>query len=369
FLLVASSVACCALIVFTVFATSMDNMAKIVFLLGCIHALWVWLGVSGVAFIGWLLPGKIRQSYVPALLLALGGSDTFLTDVLSIPTMVNTKPEYVKRWGELDEKHSASLDLTGNGLLREDTSCYPNPPCKFPKNDQLITKVPVFNSYATGESYFHDRMTDHAILKEMSIGTERVWFSKDVGQVPPTRSNFVAFVRRTETLGEPPLVVHSLQELLSVGAPPTEDILRGEELHRPTNIDALNEANADQIERVGTLPAAEKIAVDLVKYLPDELVFTVQCPTDGWLLVTDRWARSWRAEVNGRSTTVYGGNFLFRAVQVSAGQNKIKFTYSPLGFPWLVIISWGTLAGVICYLLYYGFHRWRASSPKVASEA
>ena len=282
--------------------------------------------------------------------------------------MINTMPDYVKRWQRLDKEHSAMLDLTHNGLLREEISCYPNPPCKYLNNDQLVTKVPVLNSYASYNA-FHREMVSHPILKMTAVGTERIWFSKDVGHVQPTRSNFVAFVRRTETLGEPPLVVHSLEELLSVGAPPTEEILLGEELHRPPNIDALNEANADQIARVGTLPAAEKIAVDLVKYLPDELVFTVQCPTDGWLLVTDRWARSWRAEVNGRSTTVYGGNFLFRAVQVSAGQNKIKFTYSPLGFPWLVIISWGTLAGVICYLLYYGFHRWRASSPKVASEA
>jgi len=195
----------------------------------------------------------------------------------------------------------------------------------------------------------------------MSIGTERVWFSKDVGQISPTRSNFVAFVRRTETLGEPPLVVHSLEELLSVGAPPTEYILRGEDLLRPTNRDALNDANADQIARIGRLPAAEKIAVNLVKYLPDELVINVQCPTDGWLLVTDRWARSWQAEVNGSQATVYSGNFIFRAVQVSADQNNIRFTYRPFGFPWLVIMSWGTLAVVAICSVYSGLHSWRTS--------
>jgi hypothetical protein len=371
FLVALLSVASGALLAFVFMAFTNFELvtSKIIFLLGSIHALWVWLGVCGVAFAGWVLSGRIRQWYVPALLLALAGSDAFLTNVLSIPTMVNTKPQYVKRWGELDEKHSASLDLTGNGLLREDTSCYPNPPCEFPKNDQLITKVPVFNSYATGESYFHDRMTGHPILKEMSIGTERVWFSKDVGQIPPMRSNFVAFVRRTETLGEPPLVVHSLEELLSGGAPPTEYILRGEDLLRPPNRDALNDANADQIARIGRLPAAEKIAVNLVKYLPDELVINVQCPTDGWLLVTERWARRWRAEVNGSQATVYGGNFIFRAVQVSAGQNNIRFTYHPFGFPWLVIMSWGTLAVVAICSVYSGLHSRGTSYPTLAMEA
>jgi len=162
-------------------------------------------------------------------------------------------------------------------------------------------------------------------------------------------------MRRTETLGEPPLVVHSPEELLRVGTPPTELSAR------LTEGNALNAANADQIARIQKLPAAEKVAVNLLKYLPDELVFNVQCPADGWLLVTDRWARSWRAEVNGKPTTVYGGNFIFRAVRVAAGQNTVKFTFHPFGFPWLVVISWGTLAVVAAYSGYYGLRTRRLS--------
>jgi len=127
---------------------------------------------------------------------------------------------------------------------------------------------------------------------------------------------------------------------------------------QPTDKDTLNAGNADtadHIAQIERLPAAEKIGVDLVKYLPDELVFNVQCPTDGWLLVTDRWARSWRAEVNGKPTTIYGGNFIFRAVRVAAGQNNIIFTYRPFGFPWLVVASWTTLAAVACYSVYSAF--------------
>jgi hypothetical protein len=269
--------------------------------------------------------------------------------------MINTRPDYVNRWQMLDKEHSPVLELTHNGLLREEISCYPNPPCKELNNDQLITKVPVFNSYVTYND-FHLEMVSHTILKQMAVGGERIWFSRDVGQVRPTRSNFEAFVRRTEILGESPIVVHASEELLRLGAPPAEV------LNRPTDGYASNDANADQIAQIERLPAPEKIAVDLVKYLPDELVFNVQCPTDGWLLVTDRWARSWRAEVNGKPVSVYGGNFIFRAVQVTGGQNSIRFTYRPFGFPWLVIISWGTLAGVACYSVYSGL-RSRPSLP------
>ena len=350
FLAASLCVASAALFVYVTFTSLPFVTRKIILILGSVHALWVWLGVCCAAFIGWRLPSQSRQWALPVLLLALAGSDAFMTSTISKQTMINTRPEYVKRWQRLDKEHSAVLDLTHNGLLREEISCYPNPPCKYLNNDQLITKVPVLNSYITYND-FHRETVRHPILKRTAIGAERIWFSRDVGQVQPTRSNFVAFVRRTEMLGESPLVVHTQEELLRLGAPPRGD------LALPTDGDALNDANAgnaDQIAQIERLPTAEKIAVDLVKYIPDELIFNVQCPTDGWLLVTDRWARSWRAEVNGRPTTLYGGNFIFRAVQVSAGQNKIRFTYRPLGFPWLIIFSWGTLAGVACGSLYSG---------------
>jgi hypothetical protein len=342
-----------ALIVFVAFANSALVSQKIIFLLGSAHALWVWLGICCVALIAWLLPNQLRQR-LPALLIALAGSDAFLTTILSKQTMINTAPEYVKRWESLDEVHSAVLDLTRNGLLRGEVSCFPHPPCKYLNNDQLITKIPVFNSYVHYND-FHREMANHSILSQKAVGIERILFSKDVIQVPPTRRNFVAFVRRTETLGETPLVVHSPEELLRLGAPPREN------LFRPIDGEVFDAANADQIARIEKLPAAEKIAVNLLKYLPDELVLSFQSPTDGWLLVTDRWARSWRAEVNGKATTAYGGNFIFRAVRVAAGQNNVKFTYQPFGFPWLVMMSWSTLVVVAICSMYSALHSRRTS--------
>ena len=362
FFAASTCVASCALLVFMASANYASDTGKIIFLLSYVHALWIWLGICGVAFSMWLLRNGLRSRCLPILMLALAGSDAFLTSTLSRQTVISTRPEDVKRWASLDERHSAVLDLTVNGLLREDTSCYPNPPCKLLKSDQLITKVPVFNSYATGESYFHYKMIDHPILKEMSIGTERVWFSKHVSQVVATERNFAAFVRRAETLGAPPLVVHSPEELLRRDVPSKEDFFQR------TGGDGSEQTGTRQVAQINELPAAEKATINLVRYLPDELSFNVWCPTDGWLLVTDRWARSWQAEVNGRPTTVYGGNFIFRAVHVSAGQNNIKFTYHPFGFPWLVVFSWGTLAVVACYSVYSAVHRRTAPSPKVASE-
>jgi hypothetical protein len=347
FLAASLCVAAGALLVFFVSIVSVAETRKMILLLGSIHALWIWLVICVVAFIGWRLRGGWVAGLLPLLLFVLAASDAFLTSLLSRPTIGSTRSESLKRWASLDDRHSPVLDLTGNGLLREESSCYPK--CEYLTNDQLITKVPVFNSYATGENYFHREMVSRTILKQTAVGTKRVWFSKVVGKVAPTKSNFISFVERTDLLGAPPLVVHSREDILRLGAAPSK--------HRensPTHENEMNQSNKHEPAQIEKLPPVEGLAINLIKYLPDELVFTVQCPTDGWLLVTDRWARSWRAEVNGKQTGLYVGNFIFRAVQVSAGQNKITFTYHPLGFPWLVITSWGTLAVIALSGAYRG---------------
>jgi hypothetical protein len=309
---------------------------------GYIHAAIVWTGVCVVAIAGWLLPFRHKLWSVPVLLLIIAGSDALLTSEISRRTILKTSVEAVERWKRLDKNHSAEIDLTSRGLLREKVAC--DPPCFFPTNDQLITKVPVLDSYTQLINDFHFRMMNHTILTNMAIGTGRVWFSNEVEEVPATETSFDAFVRRTEDLGAAPLVIHSRSELL-----------RG--------LDGKNSrtANDHQAVALNHLPAAERIAVKVLKYSPDELAFEVECPTDGWLLVTDRWARSWRAEVNGKPVTVYPGDFIFRAVQVSAGKNNVRFAYHPVSIPWLLVLSWGTMVVVVTFSAYFGWRSRRLS--------
>jgi hypothetical protein len=311
-------------------------------LLGRVHFVWVWLGVCGVAFLGWQLPIRWSEWCVPALLVALAASDTLLTTVLSIPTLLSVG-ESAQRWKNLDGQHRSTLDLTRNGLWRKESSCEPDlPSVRCRRNDQLITKVPVFNSYSTEKNIFHLAMVQDPVLKGMATGAERVWFSKEVAHVPPTEGWFAAFRSRAEILGVPPLVVHSPHELL-----------------RRSEVSPASDVSAGGLATINRLPAAHLIRARVLRYFPEELVLDVNAPTDGWLLVTDRWARSWRGEINGRQTTVYGGNFIFRAIRVYAGQNRVRFTYQAAGFPWLVIVSWGTLTVVaLCSLRFDRTHRW-----------
>ena len=131
-------------------------------------------------------------------------------------------------------------------------------------------------------------------------------------------------------------MIHSVEELVKQFGKPEMD----------------GSASRVRTTSIGNLPAIEKIDVELSRYAPEEIVFKVTCPTNGWLLVTDRWARSWQAGVNGRATDVYPANFIFRAIRVPAGENEIKFTYRPFGFPWLILVSWGALFVITSVSIY-----------------
>lgn len=306
---------------------------------GYIHIAIIWTGVCAVAIAGWLLPYRFKLWSVPVLLLILAGSDALLTSEISRRTMLKTSVEALERWKRLDKNHSAAINLTKRGLLREKVAC--DPPCSFLTNDQLITKVPVLDSYTQLINDFHFRMMNHRILTNMAIGTDRVWFSNQVEKVPVTQSSYDAFVRRTDVLGASPLLIHSRSELLN-------------------GVDE-SKSNVHETVQIDQLPAAERIDVKVLKYSPDELTFDVECRTAGWLLVTDRWARSWRAEVNGKAVTVYPGNYIFRAIQVSAGKNNVRFVYHPVSIPWLLVLSWGTLTVVVTFTVYFGWSSRRVS--------
>ena len=298
----------------------------------------VWLAIVGVALLLKFRPASLRMSYFPVILLAIAASDAIITCTVSQGTIASTEADDLARWESLDRRHSSILDLTPNGLMREQNPCSatavlnrrpdPNPhtavPCPF--SDQLITKIPVLESYSTLTNPFHLRMASHPILKEMAIGIERIWFCNEAAEVPTTEEYFLAFLKRAEALRSPPLLIDSRQA-----------VIMGPE-------DAAHPKGAGEVAgRIEQLPACDRIPVRVVKYDPEVLAFDCSCPSDGWLLVTDRWGSGWRARVNGESTEVQIGDFIFRAIRVHAGENSVCFSYHPPLFPWLLILSWTTL--------------------------
>ncbi|MCG3159571.1 MAG: hypothetical protein JMDDDDMK_00565 [Acidobacteria bacterium] len=290
-----------------------------------LHAVLIWGGAAVAAILFWKFSARFQSWRLPVLLVALAFSDAFVTCVISLNLIAYDGN--VERWARLDERHSASIDLTRNGLRRDDASSYSDPPTQLLNSDQLIEKIPVLAANATSDNYLQKSIRYDAVLKRMALGTERIWFARDAVQLPLSGDFFSAFKKHAHEVNGFPIVVHSQQEMIQ----------RGSE-------DDQQSQRQDLIARIEAAPLAENIPVKLLKYDPEELSFEVNCPSEGWLLTTDTWARSWQAEINGKPAELYGGNFVFRAVRVAAGLNRIEFSYHPFGSRWLIIFSWGTLA-------------------------
>jgi hypothetical protein len=160
-----------------------------------------------------------------------------------------------------------------------------------------------------------------------ATGRDRVHCAERVAHTAISYVAFEMLFMRAANLPSLPVVVHS-PEAMRVPVVPYEP-----------GVEA----------RIAALPGSQAVTPRVISYEPDALAFSVKCPSDGWLWVTERWAPGWRATVNGREVPVSGANFLFRAVPVTAGRNEVRFSYRPAGIPGLVYLSWGTLAAVAAW--------------------
>ena len=55
-------------------------------------------------------------------------------------------------------------------------------------------------------------------------------------------------------------------------------------------------------------------------------------PSDGYLVFADVWYPGWRAYVDGDQTPVLRANYLFKALQVPAGEHEVEIIYQPNTF-------------------------------------
>src|SRR5258708_24598757 len=223
--------------------------------------------------------------------------DASLTIRLARPMIVSDHARQV--WDRLNAEHKRTLDLGEKGLNR-----LPRPAAWIGghvNNDNIPLRVPTFFNYAVMTNRFQMDFANHPVLVDMSTGNNRIWFSSQAATVIPTDLFYQAFVKRTEVLHAPVLLLHSRANM---------DKIREH--------DAVTASDTAGVLKVSQLPAAQKISVVVQRYTPNHLDFTISCPQDGWLMVTDRWSQGWQARVNQQRAEVLGGDFIFRAVPVKA---------------------------------------------------
>lgn len=290
--------------------------------LGRWHLVVVWGGMAAVGAL--VLAEQKRMSLLPTLLVSLACVDAFMTAALTRHTMFSSTPGDVAWFHGEAQLHEPSVDRTRDGLVRTLQACESNPPCTELNTWGMITKVPALSTYTASTNPFFDLTVEDPLLARSAIGRERIWFSSDVARVDLDPEVFRRFIDRTRALGGVPVMVHS----------------------EPSMLDPSRRADAVPGETLERLPAAVRIPVTVNRYTTDALDVTVETPSAGWLLVTERWARSWRAEVDGQPARILGGNFVFRAIEVPEGRHRVEFTFAPLALPWLVAASWTTMLGV-----------------------
>jgi hypothetical protein len=279
-----------------------------------------WLAVCGLMVWGFLCRSPSQRRIIYRCFLALVIVDAGFTMALGHWTVYGPVESY--RIGTEDR----SLDLTAHGLGRTFTS----DPNVMPLNENVMWRTPTFDQYCPMVNRYHTRYLRRPILLSSALGSERTWFSPSAIDAPLTLDCFAGFSETAVKLGRPCLVVSNRDERFRKN----QKTAAAEELARVT-------------QKLGHAAPMEPLSVTVVEYAPNRLVLDAAAPSDGWALVTDRWAQGWRATVNGEPSELSIGNFIFRAVRVRQGTNRIEFDYRPAGYPWLVVLSWTTLGAVV----------------------
>jgi len=301
----------------------------------------LWGGAVALGAFATVVPAALTGMLLPTLLVALAFGDALYTVHVSTFVMFSGSPAGPEEWRKLDAQHDPSLDWTAKGLdrlLGFSAGAHYNPEASV-FNGGYASKTPTIYNYGPLSNHHHERLhtpsaslhsgcvpwIEQEALLGSVLGPKRIWFAEHALEVPPAHDAFEAFSARSAALGTPPLVLHRRESLLSAEAA---------------------EASEEQLGAIAELPPVRELQIELQEYTPRRLALSVTAPANGWLWVTDRWARGWRATVNGQAQEVLGGNFLFRAVRVPAGPCEIAFEYRPFGYPWLWLLSWTVLACV-----------------------
>jgi hypothetical protein len=296
------------------------------FALAVIQLALTWFGMLCCALL--LVSHRTTIESCALLLLAIAVFDASLTLTIVQPVMYSSATR--DQWQYMTKRHVAGLELEWQGIDRHLQVPGELATPGYPNNRNIALKVPVLHSYTTFLNRFELFLESDPGLAQFALGQNRMWFAEDAVAAAPTDRAFTRFVDALRKNQAPTLVVHTPQQMKAFSEKKSAPGQGAAEV----NQDILN---LDQV------PPASIAEINSVSYWPNSLQFRFDAPKPGWLMVTDRWAPGWKAEVNGKPAEVYGADFLFRAVRVDAGVNTVTFRYKPRTWLVSILVSWGTL--------------------------
>jgi hypothetical protein len=115
------------------------------------------------------------------------------------------------------------------------------------------------------------------------------------------------------------------------------------------NFDARNEVVLEdptgQLGSAGVIGNAtdNQAYVLITNYTPNDVTLNVSSDGSGILILTDTFYPGWKANIDGKPTTIYRADGLVRAVLIGPGVHVVEFNYSPWSFWAGALISTITL--------------------------
>jgi hypothetical protein len=114
-----------------------------------------------------------------------------------------------------------------------------------------------------------------------------------------------------------------------------------------------DDARAFDMLAAQTWSRIKRSQIELPVRQPERMIFDVNTPEDGHLLISENYYPGWRATVDGQPTDILRANLTLRAIPVRAGQHRVEMWYDPLSFQLGAVISLGTLLVCIGALIYF----------------
>ncbi|MCE5302590.1 MAG: hypothetical protein LLF97_05705 [Planctomycetaceae bacterium] len=284
---------------------------------GIVEFLVVWPGIATTVWIGYRKGEPTRQHILQKHLVCFALAEAILSIVVGKSLMFTNRTS--QHWDQIEASHVTIVDDPRQNIIRAASS----------DGDQLrcfITKQPVFAGYLVLQNQFVTETAKNQTLMKTVAGADRCWFARHAVAMRLNRKNFDLFARHITAMPRPGLAVSSP---LGPKAADVEPWLERKDLTSWT---------FDRLVPLEPQPASYLVRQSRV------IEFETICPDFGWLLVTDRWANGWTASVNGRMRPIAIGNFLFQAIPVEKGLNRIRLEYHPFGYPWLLLASWSCMA-------------------------
>lgn len=87
--------------------------------------------------------------------------------------------------------------------------------------------------------------------------------------------------------------------------------------------------------------------IEIKKWQTNKIAIHAGVETSCYLLVSNPYAKGWKASVDGKPVPLYPANYLFQAIYLTEGEHEILFHYCPLSFRVGAFISLLSVLGLI----------------------